>query len=157
MSTGKDIKPKNRPVRDTKTSSTFKYNYADRLVLPQGLKERIASEGLVYRFLNAAEMRASGGYHRSHWTPYRIKDAAEAAKYGASPEGTFTRGDLVLGVRTKEVNEAHKEFLAERNRAYKGFNKQKAEEMRQDIRRAGLGDYVQVDDKDEDESDDHKD
>jgi len=151
----KDIKPSNKPVRDTK-KFTPKFNYADRLVLSQELKDKIKSEGLVFRFLNKLELQQNQGYHRSHWTAYRVQ-GEDIAKFGALPDGSFVRGDLVLGVRTTEVNQAHKDYLAERNLAYKGYNKKKAQEMREDIRRKGLGDHVAVDDSDDFDKDESED
>jgi hypothetical protein len=151
----KDIKPSNKPVRDTK-KFTPKFNYADRLVLSQELKDKIKREGMVFRFLNKSELQQNQGYHRSHWTAYRVQ-GEDIAKFGALPDGTFVRGDLVLGVRTFEMNNSHKEYLAERNAAYAGFNKKKAQEMRDDIRRKGLQDSIAVDDKDDDEKSDDQD
>ena len=58
---------------------------------------------------------------------------------GTSPDGFIRRGTLILGVRSKEINEAHKEHLAEKaNRKALGVQTAKAMEMKQLAKNAGV-------------------
>lgn len=137
-----------RPVETKDRDPQFvdaEFSYSDRLALPAGLKKLIAEKGLVYRFLNAAEFSKNGNYHRSHWQPFVMspEDMSEDT-FGATPGGQIRRGDLILGVRPKSINDAHQKHLAGKRRAYNNFSKTKAKELRDDVRRKGLSDHVVV-------------
>ncbi len=142
MDTSKDRKYKETPNRDPGIKEGA-FEYGNKLSLPEELKASLTKQALDWRFLNASQFRESGNYHRSNWIPYKVL-AGEAATYGATPEGTIVRGDLILGVRAKSMTAKHKEFLKERNQRYAQFNKTEAQKLRQAARDSGLGGHVKV-------------
>lgn len=135
----KDKRQIEEPNCDTQfLDPEFAYN--NMLALPQGLKTYLTDKGLDWRFLNATQFRAGGNYHRSNWKALNVREHESATELvsGITAEGLIQRGDLILGVRTKAISAKHREFLAEKNRRYNNFNKEKAKEMRDDVRRKGI-------------------
>lgn len=116
------------------------FAYNNMLALPQELKTYLTEKGLDWRFLNATQFRSAGNYHRSNWKALNIREhmTATGMVSGVTAEGLIQRGDLVLGVRPKAISAKHREFLAEKNRRYSNFNKEKAKELRDDVRRKGI-------------------
>lgn len=149
----KEKKPIETPNHDPVFSDAA-FTHNNLLTLPDVLKKHLTDKGLDWRFLNAREFRAAGGYHKSHWKPF-VADDEIRGKLGIgalSAEGHLQRGDLILGIRTKALTAKHKEYLTEKNRRYSNFAKTEANKMREEIRRRGLGDSVQVEEGyDEDE------
>lgn len=147
----KDKKMTETPSRDPVfTDEAFTYN--NMLALPDSLKTYLTEKNLDWRFLNAREYRNAGNYHRSHWQPFKVTpDMSDLGITAVTAEGLIQRGDLILGVRTKAISARHKEFLTEKNRRLSGFNKTKAKELQEDIRRKGLNDSVKVDDSFDDD------
>ncbi len=136
MKQGKETKP-------TQESAITGFNpdefFTNRLSLPDALKQRMTKEGLDWRFINAQQFRSEGNVHRSHWTPYIVKDSPLA-----NAEGLIARGDLILGVRPKSVTDAHRKYLKGRNNLQKGHNKAAAQELKKMVRDAGLGEGSRV-------------
>lgn len=139
----KEVKTKPEVNRDPSFErfDANEFSFANRLQLDSKIKKDLADKGLDYRFLNAAEFRANGGTHHSHWKPYKPDPKLEAL---VNAEGIIARGDLILGVRPKKVTQAHRAFLAEKNGRYLGYSKEKAAEMRKDAARAGVSDQVKI-------------
>lgn len=144
MAKDKDTRPKEKPNRDPKALA-FAYDefYNNRLSLPDALKAHLKSKDLVWRFMNAQQFRQNGNMHHSHWTPYKVD-----GDFGITPnaEGLIQRGDLVLGVRSREMNQAHKQFLQERVKRQSGAvsNKVQARELRKLAKDHGVEDKVQI-------------
>ncbi len=135
----KDKKHTETPRHDPQfIDAEFAYN--NMLALPQELKAYLNSKDLDWRFLNANQFRSAGNYHRSNWKALNMREHSAAIDVisGVTAEGLIQRGDLVLGVRPKAVSAKHREFLAEKNRRYSNFNKEKAKELRDDVRRQGI-------------------
>lgn len=130
----KDVKKSERPSKDTNlTGFDGTEFFANRLSLPQELKDRITSEGMDWRFINASQFRQSGGYHASHWQPYKLT----SGEFGSNAEGILVRGDLILAARPKAVSQKHREVLDRRNKAQQGINKQHAADLKKELRAAG--------------------
>jgi hypothetical protein len=141
----KEVKQKEVKAEDTEFGNLrYEEFFNNQLALSDELKKELKDAGLEWRFINATTFR-SQGMHRSHWKPYNIVNKAVVGSLqGVSPEGIVTRGDLVLAVRPTAVANAHRKVLEQKNKAYKGFAKQKAEELRRDARSAGVAESVQI-------------
>ncbi len=140
MKQGKDTKRIEGPGREPQikgfSSDEF---FTNRLQIPDEVKQRMAQEGVDGRFINALQFRENGNVHRSHWTPYVLKDSQFA-----NAEGLICRGDLILASRPKSVSLEHRKFLNKRNNLQKSHNKTAAEDLRKTIRDAGLGESSRV-------------
>ena len=144
MKNGKDTKPVEAKNTEPEISG-FSYDefFQNRLALPQAVKDYLAKKGLDYRFLNANEYRRHGNTHRSHWKPFEAPEELSSA-IDLTVDRHIQRGDLILGVRPKQISAAHRKFLTERNRRYSGYNKDKAQEIRDMAREAGASQQVKV-------------
>jgi hypothetical protein len=143
----KEKKPTSAPVRDPEIKFDRSTFFQNRLALPEALKAHLNAQGLDFRFLNAGEFRKNGNRHQSHWRPFEMKEGYQALGLtGVTPEGLVQVGDLILGVREKQISKAHKEFLAERNRVYSGnkYNKEKAKELRALAKTHGVSDETEI-------------
>jgi len=110
--------------------------YSNPLKLNPELEAKLKKEGLVARFINAKKLHDNQGYHRAHWTPYNtncdtIEKSRQEYQNGKDPEGFIRRGDCILAVKKKEDAEKHKVHLQQKADRYKGFDKEKARELRQ--------------------------
>ena len=144
MENGKERKPKEMKSFDPGLGDK-EFTYTNRLALPKELKDYLKSIDMDFRFLNAAEFRAAGGYHRSQWQPFKAPaDAVKQGLYGVTPEGLIQRGDLILGVRSKAITAQHSAHLAEKRKRYSNYGKTEAKRMREHIRSTGLSDHVRV-------------
>lgn len=123
----------------------FEEFYDNKLSLSAELKAELKEQDLDWRFINIAQFRHAGNRHHSLWRPYNVKSRSPIDAFkGIDPEGVLTRGDLVLAVRPKHVSAAYRKKLEKRNLANAGYNRAKAEEMKQLARSAGVGDQVKI-------------
>jgi hypothetical protein len=113
--------------------------YGSILELPVELKAELDKKGLVARWINATEMQRQYGFNKSGWRPYKpdMKLSITNGMLGDA-EGYIRRGDLVLATKTKDEHTLHKKKLEFKASIYKGYNKQKAEELRSFMRGAGV-------------------
>lgn len=131
--------------------------YRDGLVLEgsvldvdPALKKWLDDKGFTCRWLNGSKYTKAGGFSANGWRALRIKDVPEQIRsagsfsFGESPEGYLVRNDLVLGIRTAEVNAAHKARLQERADRISGKDTLKKQASRL---RETLGDKAVIDDK----------
>jgi hypothetical protein len=150
MSKGKETRQREAANRDPQTTG-FSYDefFNNRLALTNEIKTHLTEKGLDWRFINAAQFRNEGNVHRSHWKPYKF----EGVDFGGilNAEGYIARGDLILAVRQKQVSQAHRKFLNQRNNIQKGFNKAEAKKFRQNLRDNGLEGQVNVVEDDDSE------
>lgn len=117
------------------------YSVSERnmLSLPQELKEELMSQDLDWRFISALQFREKGNIHHNQWRPYNVTQKAPYARMqGVTAEGVLQRGDLILAVRPKKLSQVYRARLEEKNNAYKGYNKEKAEELRSLARESGI-------------------
>lgn len=133
---------KSDPIWD---AAGFEEFYNNQLSISDDLKQELRDQDLDWRFINIAMFRKSGNRHKNLWRPYNVKASSPIDAFaGIDPEGVLTRGDLVLAVRPKHVTAAYKRKVDQRNAANAGFNKAKAEEMKQLARSAGVADQVKI-------------
>ena len=143
----KDSKKDSKIAREPSVGEfTYDEFFNNRLSLPSELKQKLTSEGLDWRFINALQFREGGNMHRSHWKPYKIDNPQSVGIMNTTAEGFLTRGDLVLATRPKVITRKHKEFLAKRNAAYSGvnYNKTVAQEMKKIARDYNVEEQVKV-------------
>ena len=96
--------------------------FGDRMRLDPGLIKEITDQDLEYRFADAKELKASGGYHPRGWMAY-TRTAVGAGgptefKEGTDPAGIVRRGTCVLVVRPVETGDRHRAELARRRAVY---------------------------------------
>lgn len=113
--------------------------YQSILELPPGIQEEIESKGLVARWINLTEYKRQYGFHRSGWAPYKPETALPATNsLAGDAEGYIKRGDLILAVKTNEQQNLHKRRLKHKADLYKGYNAEKAKEIRDLMRNVGI-------------------
>lgn len=104
--------------------------------IPQELRDELEAKGLECRFIDAKRLYEMNGYHDKGWVPYKREakssDTVNASdwKFGTDPHGVIRRGSLILAVKTKEQVQKHKLYLKQKADRQKGFNAEKAQEMR---------------------------
>lgn len=113
--------------------------YASMLEVPEGIKTELDAKGLVPRWINATELSRQFGFNKSGWKPYKPDTKVSlTGDYSGDPEGYLRRGDLILAVKSKTEHAIHKKKLQYKADLYKGYNTQKAQELRSFMRDAGI-------------------
>jgi hypothetical protein len=141
----KEKKQTTKPSRDPQVSRFSRANnFNNRLVIPQPLMDKLTKDDLDWRFINANQFRMNGNSHNFEWTPYKPENPAELGVMGVNAEGLIQRGDLLLAVRPKSTTREHRQFLKEQRDIYKGYNRQKAKEMRDLFREHGVSEDASV-------------
>lgn len=141
----KDKKNPTNPKRDPEIKFDYQEFYQNSLSLPQAFKDRLKAEGLDFRFLNRNEYNKNGNTHRAHWRAYKlVGNPEDVGLLGVTAEGHIQRGDLILGVRDKQMSAGHKKFLQARAKQYQGHNKAKAQEIRQLAKEHGVDENTEV-------------
>jgi len=128
------------PVSEKETTSSFLSEFegesplGDMLSIPAALKKEIEDQGLAYKFINYKIYKESG-MHKRGWKPYPIQSAPSGVQklFGSSPEGYLVRGDCILAVIPTTWKNKIKEQIAQKNKTYANFNKQKADEFRKSL------------------------
>lgn len=131
-------------TKETLDSSDFSHEDLDFNILkvdPE-LKAELEGQGLAYRWINAKNYSSSGNFHKSGWVAYRRKDEASRGSldfnYGSSPEGYIIRNDLILAVKKQEAHARWKAKVRQKAEIMSGVNGQKANELREAVRGAGV-------------------
>lgn len=127
--------------------------FGSRMAIPPEVKEELDAQGLVGRWLNAQEVHQNQGYHKKGWTVYRRKSDKINSEwsYGTDPSGVIRRGDSLLGVKTKEKVELHKQYLAQRaqKQSLKATDRSGAKELKKFAASAGLDTSIKGGDADD--------
>lgn len=133
MSENRTIKGK-APIstKSTNPEQDFKFSFGNLLEVPPNVKAELESQGLACRWINKKSFMDNGA-HASHWVPFQTKAAGNNFGFGVDANGHITRADLILGVRPLHVNQAHKQFLDEKNARLKGHKTKAKQELRQQI------------------------
>lgn len=115
--------------------------YGNLLQIPEDLQKELDDQNLVAKWISADVVYKGGGYHPKRWVPYKRKNVTPSMNefgLGRDPEGVIRRGDLILGVKTKEASEMEKAYLQQKADRALGINQQKADEMRRFARDAKI-------------------
>ncbi len=112
------------------------YTEREKFALTSDQANYLSANGLAHRFIQEKQYLLANNFHRTGW---RI--VADPDFPGANADGVVKIGDLVLAVKTKEAQDAHKKALKKKSDRYsnqKEVNKKAAEELRQKASDAGL-------------------
>lgn len=107
--------------------------FSNRQMIPAHIQKELDEQGLVGRFLSLKMLGDSGGYHPKGWTPYVLKNPIPNPITG-NADKTYRVGDLVLGVKTKELHAQHRAYLDQRAKMQSLEGKKGIQEMRDRIR-----------------------
>lgn len=110
------------------------------------LKSYLDSKGFVCRWINASKYKAAGGFDKNGWRALRMESIPEKIRdavgltFGTSSDGFLTRNDLVLGIRTVEKNEQHKQILKNKADLANGDAKftEKKNQLKEALGRTGV-------------------
>jgi hypothetical protein len=110
------------------------------------LQAELDESGLEAHFLSIKNIERNGGYHSRGWRPFKRQttDSENAFSYGRDTEGYVRRGDLVLGVKTKEEADAQRKENAYLARIQqKGQTPEKMrEEFAESLSRGGIPSHL---------------
>lgn len=140
-------KPKETKPVETPESSLSEYNWddlgSDRLAISRELKKELDSKGLTYKFINATKLKADYGFHKQGYRPYKPDNQAIVGDiFGGDPEGYVRRGDLILAVVPKSHADKAKKALQIKTDLQANTSKLKAQELKEQMRSAGLSAVV---------------
>lgn len=121
--------------------------FGNQVDVPKNLKKLGKEMGIVFRWLAAKDLHANYGYHPKGWKPFKMSDfnmdpdSAGIKDYhlGKDIDGYVRRGTLLLGFKPVEARNIHRDFLKKKADAQMGYEKQKAEELRQKSKEGNLG------------------
>lgn len=125
------IKDGKVPSSSKGTSADFKDLEFNLLAVDPELKAELDRKGLAYRFINAKQYQQNYGFHRTGWRVYKREATASSGSMdfsmGTDPEGYVRRGDLILAVKPKEMQEAHKQKIRAKTERYNNATKRNRE------------------------------
>lgn len=122
MSTVKGRKPL------SKKSEALPINYdavfGNRLHIPHSVQKEFDQNGWTPRWLNAQDVYKNQGHHPQGWHVYKPKSGTITDGFGesVSPAKEIRRGDLILGYKTQEEANLHKQFLRQKAERYTSEN-----------------------------------
>lgn len=129
---------KNKQVAE-KAPVAGEFDLDDMLAIDPVIKAEIAAKGMVFRWLNSHKLKENYGFDSRRWVPYKTETSGDSVFGFKDTEGFIRRGDLILGVRSNAINEAHKAKIDRKNKTLAGAqNKQAAEELRQSLKDTGV-------------------
>lgn len=139
-----------KPVEVKGTPATAKSNKrltfedigigSNSFTLDAKLKAELDAKGLEPRFLSMKEIEKAGGFHPMGWKPYarESKDEANSFHFGQDNKGPVRRGDLILGVKSKEDAEKHRAYLAQEAKDREVSQKRDKRELRRYAQERGI-------------------
>lgn len=119
------------------------YKEASILDLDPAIQRFLDGKNLAARWINGTKYTKAGGFNKDGWQPLKVADIPKEALqtmslgFGTSGDGYLVRNDLLLAVRPKERQEAHKQMLARRANAQAGREQANAAALREHIGRTG--------------------
>jgi hypothetical protein len=115
--------------------------FGNPLSVDPAIAKAIEAQGKEYRWVGYQKLVSNGGYHERGWKPVKRSECGNMESiptFGVDPEGYIRRGDLVLAVRDKELCERHRAYLREQAGRGKQIQKKHADELRQQVKAAGI-------------------
>lgn len=108
-------------------------------------KEAAKKAGYELRWLNQKALIENQGYHQKLWEPVKrdafgpiVNSSVANLKYGDSADGYIRRGTMILGKRSKELSDQHREVLQEAREAYASVLPQAASKLRESAKQHGI-------------------
>lgn len=107
--------------------------------------EAAKKAGYELRWLNQKQLIENQGFHKKMWEPVKrdafgdVKGSSVAnLKFGESADGFIRRGTMILGKRSIELSEQHREMLKEAREDYASILPKQAGKLRESARQAGI-------------------
>lgn len=125
------------------TSATMtEYEASDSFAIDPNLIKELKDKNLAYKWINAIKHKASYGFDRRGWQPYKRESkpigATEAYGY-ADPEGFVRRSDMILAVRPQALHDRKMaEIRAKSQGNAKDFQKQSASQLKNALKDGGI-------------------
>lgn len=130
---------KNKQVMEKAPIAAAEFDMDDQLAIDPLIKAEIEGKGLVFRWINAHKLKENFGFDSRRWIPYKPEVKGDTAYGFQDSEGYVRRGDLLLGVRSKEINAAHRAKIDRKNKGLAATqSKQAADELRSRLKDAGI-------------------
>lgn len=141
--------------RDPSVGTNMEEIFDSTFKVPEQVAAEIKEAGLVSRWINATEFKKAFGFHKNRWQPFQSKYMKSLANgiFGGDPEGYVRRGDLILAVKSKELQDKHRAFVKDRTEALAGKAKQHKAKLREIAREHGVKTNIDDDYDDLDEQD----
>lgn len=106
--------------------------------LPADVAKEFKDRNLTPRWLAVRELEKGGGFHKKGWHVYqRTSEPGKALPFGTQPDGTIRRNDAVLGYKTQEEVEKHRQYIRQRKRAQDAQVKAARQEAKAYAKQAG--------------------
>lgn len=116
-------------------------DHTDYFFVDAGVKRDIEKQGMVCRWINAKKLQENYGFDRRQWKPYKKATDSIASSNsfgGTDSEGFVRRGDLILAVRPKALQDKYSEQISNKNKSLqKVHQKQAAAEIKQKLQESG--------------------
>lgn len=95
--------------------------FDNALAVDPALVDLLKEKGYVCRYINAKRYSDMGGSHPSRWKPVPVSKLKEwgyatisvSPDFGSDADGYIRRAELVLAIRSIDLNEKHKAYLAQ--------------------------------------------
>lgn len=127
---------KKAPTVPTSTEDIFDSAFA----IPSQILNEIKEKNLAHRWINGTAFKQQFGFHKNRWQPFKsdyVKNLSSGV-FGGDPEGYFRRGDLILAVKPKELQDKHKAYLKDRLESTKGIKTKHKEALREIAKEHGV-------------------
>jgi hypothetical protein len=117
--------------------------FGNTLSVSEEIHKALSEKGLVYRWISMKKFSDNGNSHEYGWRPVKRSECANVESSpndGNDPNGFIRRGDLVLGVRSKVLNDQHNQYLRQEAQRSSSLHSQKrhAEELRKHAESQGI-------------------
>lgn len=127
-----------KPISQKTSFQSFQETFGNRLTIPEDVMKDIESTGKVARWVDAKQLAADQGYHKNGWVPYKRSDKiGTSVLFGNDPDGVVRRGSLILAVRGKDLDDAHKTYNTDRAARMRGKPKEAISELKKQARQIG--------------------
>lgn len=130
---------KNKQTAEKQAIAFSEFDLDDALAIEPTLLAEIKAKGLVHRWINSAKFKNNFGFDARRWAPYKRESKGSESFGFTDSEGYTRRGDLILAVRSTEINAAHKAKIQRKNSNLAATqSKEAASELRQRMKDAGI-------------------
>lgn len=133
-----------------KSVSEMRMGVPSPFEIPQEVKSELKKKNLHARWVDMAQLKAKGGYHKNGYMPIQFDCLKGALKNNpfldAAMDGFMIRNGMVLAVNTEESVAIRREYKRQRTQIQTG--RQASEEFKQHVK-SGKGIKVLEDDENE--------
>ena len=146
MATQKPNALKKEPVIPNHDEAIFDSAFS----IPQSVKDEIKALKLATRWINSTQFQKGFGFHKNRWQPFKSQSlrASVGDVFGGDPEGYVRRGDLILAVKPKELQDKHKAYNSNRIADSMGVKEKQKTALKELAREHGVKTTIETDDED---------